>query len=615
MSRSWNGKTEFKRISGELSLLERDDFQRRALSLIRAIWPEALPTPSSRSFDRAGIDHVVWADGDSINLVVQCKGFDAKTTELGSSQILQCKKSIQAFAASGLSTKRYLLIHNRDGRGQSFREAVQVELNELIRSGRAEEAFLWDRQRLVNEAIDAMYCRLLQAIENKNLSIIDAYARLDLRTFNPIEEVPIRTAELIVDQHQLKQQRSSKIQAEDPVRVLSSQSKTNLSLLLGEFGFGKTTVILRSLSGQRSCILYVPASMISDSVVGTKDFLLSCINIDHIFEPFEEEDEPTLRLLARPGLEYILKDPESPLVLVLDALDESAFLVRRGSLQQLFNILQAVQVPVLLTMRTEFWHRQREEFEVSIGIQAKHGHRRHRKIRLIELLPWENSQLRLLAQRYQSTLKKAHQKRNIDNLFEMLDSGEFDRIYGDIPRRPLFLRFILDSVADYGLPGEKVSRVSLMAGWVRLKVLRDIHAPKLLGGVGRAPVISLGESSATAYETVQEAMVLAAGLMFRTHDNELELTSDCSFLELLDKSPRLQRITEPIGLILHSLLLPVVPRATAMSRTLRIRFAHRAFQEFFLAWFLKENSEQFHELLLPGSVQEWLDEIQNVETA
>jgi hypothetical protein len=99
--------------------------------------------------------------------------------------------------------------------------------------------------------------------------------------------------------------------------------------------------------------------------------------------------------------------------------------------------------------------------------------------------------------------------------------------------------------------------------------------------------------------------------MTRVYKNSLELTADCYLNELRDRTPRLRKIIEPTGLILHSLLQPT--SSPAIHKPRRIRFAHRAFQEFFLAHFLAQNQDQYRGLALPKAVVEWLHEIKVAE--
>ncbi|HEV8238013.1 MAG TPA: hypothetical protein VGS57_01440 [Thermoanaerobaculia bacterium] len=607
-SRPWGSKSDFNRLSGILATAEREDFQVRVLPLLRAMWPAAIGTPSSRSFDRSGIDHLVWGNSDTLALVVQTKGFQAGTLHLGSDQIRACRDSIRSFAASGLRTAHYVLVHNRDARDARFRTQVQAELEELERQRVAVRAELWDRQSLLRAAFDAMYDRIRDAIRNSGRNRLPRKADTGLPTAAPLEGVPVQTSLLVVDQHHLRGATVDPPGHRDPVELLLKHAASNLTVLLGSFGMGKTTAVERLMDGSALSVIYVPAARISGDVSGAKQFLTLCVDLDELLSPFPAEDWPVLEQLLPPPIEYLFKDQNADVILILDGLDESAFLARAGGLQTLFNMLQPIQIPVVLTMRTEFWDRRRGEFEYPMGMEARHGERRHRRVALIELLPWKDADILSLVERIRSDAAPQQADR-LAALLDLIQTEQFDRIYGDIPRRPLFLQQIIDSVSEHGLPGQTVSRVSLMTDWVRDKVRRDVLAPRAIGGSGRAPVVEADEETETVVETCWTAMTVAAAAMTMVQEGHLLLLPDCGVDEIHRHLPYLRR--EPLGLLLHSLLQPVAQHGS--SRPLRVQFAHRSFQEFFLAQSLISRPNVVRGLTIPEAIEAWIREIKEAQ--
>ena len=97
---------------------------------ISKIASEIIESPSLRYLDCSGVDHLALSEVQPFSLVVQCKGFKVGEHEIGPSQIMQCISSINAFKKSGIKAKKYLLVHNRDGRNLEFREKVE---NALLR--------------------------------------------------------------------------------------------------------------------------------------------------------------------------------------------------------------------------------------------------------------------------------------------------------------------------------------------------------------------------------------------------------------------------------------------------------------------------------------------------
>src|SRR5438067_1365308 len=83
---------------------------------------------------------------------------------------------------------------------------------------------------------------------------------------------------------------------------------------------------------------------------------------------------------------YVLKDKDTPVILILDALDESIYFSRPGGLQQLFNQLRDIRVPVILLARSEFWEGKQSDFANSYGLRTETQSKIvNRKVRMIRL--------------------------------------------------------------------------------------------------------------------------------------------------------------------------------------------------------------------------------------
>jgi hypothetical protein len=445
-----------------------------------------------------------------------------------------------------------------------------------------------------------MYDRIRSVIRNGNRILLPSRPDTMLHSA-PLEDVPLRQSLLVVDQHHLRDSTASDARHGDPARLLLQNTASNLTILLGGFGMGKTTAVERAMEIAEGSVLCVPAARISGDVSGAKQFLALCLDVDELLSPFPSDDWPVLEQLLRPTVEYLLKDEDAAIVLILDGLDESAFLARGGGLQALFNILQPVRIPVVLTMRTEFWIRRRGEFEYPFGMEARHGERRHRRVALIELLPWTDGDIATVVKRAIAEAT-AEQAARLQPLLELTRQGSFDLLYGDIPRRPLFLRQIVESVAEQGLPGQRVSRVALMSDWIHHKIRRDVLAPRQVGGLGRTHLLEQGETTESIVEASWAAMVAAAAAMTAIQEGELSLLPDCTIEQVYQQLPHLR--PQPLGLILHSLLQPVAePRPHG---PVRIQFAHRSFQEFFLAQSLVRRPNAREGLGLPETLRAWI---------
>jgi len=604
MSKAWTDKSEFKRLFGELAATDGRVFERAVLPLLRMAWPSAVGAPALRSFDRMGIDHLVWSDAPPFPLIVQCKGFQVHERELGSGQVQSCLDSIRSFSRAKLKAKAYILVHNRPGNNEAFRNPVLKALADLESSGLVERAELWDLQRVLKEAFNSMLNYIKKAIQERHLSIVDVKDKIEPDICKPLEAVPFAVSELKANQYKLVSQSEAIRFCSDPSAEILS-TKQNLSIVIGEAGFGKTTAAIRTFLTRDRQILYVPAAIISDKTISTKQFIEQCIDIDTLLADVAETDQPTMRQIARPVLAYILKNPDIAAVLVLDGVDESVYLSRRGGIQNLLNILREVRIPIVLLIRTELWNERQNDFGSSFGDIAQHPERKNQRIKLIELLPWSDDEIYGLALRYRNMLETAEERLRVDTFINTIRNGEYHLFYGDIPRRPLFLRFILETTAQKD--AHKVGRAVLFQEWAEMKIRRDVAAPMIWGSVGRLPLVSPNESTESVMYLAFRAMSLAAYHMTQKSNGSLELVPFCEVSRLLKADPDITEIRNPTGLFLNSLLIPV-PKVSGVDPQ-NVRFAHRAYQEFFLARYLIAHPDIVSGLQIPQSVTDWIIDI------
>ena len=290
-----------------------------------------------------------------------------------------------------------------------------------------------------------------------------------------------------------------------------------------------------------------------------------------------------------------------------DYLDESVALAMTGGMLMLFRQIAHLRVPTVLTMRTEFWRDRLNDFRSLYGdvISTPGKDPTNRHIRLYELLNWEDNQIIALAGRYLDTLQDETQRAHVLQLIELLRSGGYTDLYGDIPRRPLFLQFILDTVAAQG--PHSATRISLFDEWAIGKIRRDIEEPARKGGT-RVSIAGEYASTDEVVKVAYRAMEIAAGEMLMRTSEGLGLLPSCSAGAIQRKLEEDGMHVETIALVLNSLLVPVTSRPPG--EDLPVRFAHRAFQEYFLAKAVSHGVVGCTTDQLPASVRDWLTAIQ-----
>jgi hypothetical protein len=598
----WRGKTEFTRLSGSLAVKDGLDFQRALVPLLAVIAENPLETPAMKSLDRQGIDHIVWSDGLPHPLVVQAKGFKVSADELGARQVEQCRRSIDAFKRSGIKAETYLLIHNRDGRRAEFREPVQALLDDLQRSGQVSRAELWGREELLQSVFEAMHDRALVVLEQYR------GPEWPMSRAVPLERVPFRVSTLKVTQFSLAPVSAPETVVGDPVDVLLEAREGSVSVLLGEFGSGKTTTAARAMQRVGAHVVFIDAGRITKQAVGTKDVLSLANEADEVLAAFRDEDRPVLGPIVRPVFEKILMNPDSPVVLLIDGLDESVFLTRTRGLGVLLEMLRLVRVPVVLTARTEFWTLLQADFVQFVESYSGDEITRPSPIdtRLAELLPWGEDEMIALIDRVIESIDSSEGRARLTAFKTTVSTHQYVEYYGDIPRRPLFLGFILDDVVVNGI--QPRGRARLIDEWARRKVARDIAAPTGPGREGRIGIAPDVSSVGATIDLAYRAMMKAALAMTERLGKVVDLLPTCTFESVTAGDPQLEASADAVGLALNSLLLPTEPRRPGQA--LNMRFAHRAFQEFFLAMAVALDPDALSDASLPTEVDSWVRAIE-----
>ena len=542
MAHGWKSKTQFRRLSLDLAKLESKGFERGVLPYLRMLYENACEAIAFGSMDSSGVDIVVPSGIDGkFTLGVQCKGFAVADAEIGSSQIDQCLKSIRKFARSSFPMEEYWLVHNRTAAGKGFHDAVQDELKKLVQDGRVTTVRLLDRDEFLARVFNGVFRRFRRFVGQKAIQFRQEYGdRLGLSE-SPIAQVPYLVQEVRVSQHGFDDLGTSFSQLGDPAVEFVTQegsSRSRLGLLLGEFGMGKTTLALRLATRPDYVLLYVPAATFPPSVSGTKELLKHLFDMDDFLVGFCETDHPLIERMARLMSEKLLSENSNKFMLVIDGLDESPLLTHSVGFTTLFDALSNIRASAVLTMRTEFWRARVEAFLAGYEGRAAPQKRsdRNRRLMLIELAPWANEQIaRLINEALE--VEGGQGRVHLEALKQLVNKDSYGSLYGDIPRKPLFLRILIEFVAEHGVG--KTSLAQLFRQWIKHKIHRDTINPQIVGGSGRRGVSGGTEPLDVIQLVALQAMKAAAVLMTLNSCERIDLLPDCDFQRLTNQVPAL----------------------------------------------------------------------------
>lgn len=236
------------------------------------------------------------------------------------------------------------------------------------------------------------------------------------------------------------------------------------------FGAGKSTSVLSACLNGNGDFVFVPCRDLparSGGAISTKRLLSEVCRIldfdDRFRDPFAFE-------LAGEVLEALLCSADNKMLLVFDALDEHRYFGSQEGFTELSNHVKKFRCPVVFTVRQEVVHGLLGNYETPLK-QVSDAGSRPRPGRKLELLPWTD---RHILRRIESRLAKlpaGAPKTRLQEFARLVGSGESDPLYGDLPRNPLMLTFLIDDVMEQGL--RKLVRAELLFDYVQRKIMRD----------------------------------------------------------------------------------------------------------------------------------------------
>lgn len=553
------------------------DFERMVLPFLRVLWPNIDQVPARREWDARGVDLLVWKEGGPFSCAVQCKGFAVQ--EVGRDQIRQVVTSIEAFSAAAIECETYIVLHNRDGKNAEFRNLIEGRLKKLIETGQVRRAELWDRQKFLT-TVDRRLQELINAsLREHSSELLKNYQNLFTFGYAFVPRVPAQEFALRFRRYEpctrVAVGEGKLISAE---QMVLTPTKARWTLLAAQFGMGKTTTVLHAATSRDHTVVLIECRSLpdrQDQLTSTSLLLEESLKSLAILRHFSDADQQILYEVTAVTFKNMLKRPRAPFVLILDGLDENRFYSRVRGLEFLSNQLADFECPVLLTTRLEHLNAMFGDFSAAFQeFSVKRSPTR--EARLIQLNSWTIAQTKELCFSALNNTESVAKERILD-LMKMLEDGSFSKFYGDLPRNPLMLQFILEDVVEYGI--RLSNRSSLLESWIKQKIRRDQSRTTRITVEENLDVEDLTGRVLTIMEHVAGRMVDP-----ETH----ELLEVISSKEVLDLAAGQFGTVDLLGLILNSLLLPVRAR---QGDSLPLAFAFRVVQEYFLARYLVRNGQ------------------------
>jgi hypothetical protein len=585
-----------QRLFSDLRVLCDFPFEQRCGAILRTVFPNMSTPPARSKWDFAGIDHCLYEDGtNNLQWAFQCKGFSV--AEFKASQLTQCLHSIHSFSDSDFRTKHYGLIVNQTVTGE-MRRRIEVELELLVQAGKAQTVRLLGLEAFLEMVFLEAQKQLMNLLSSSVAEFQDQHRRR-MEESVYVEAVPFRVGgdnNPHVNPLRFVEDRVLKL-------IVEPNNKRCWTFLSGEFGFGKTSLALHLatvLQTHGVDCLYLPVARFHRTAFEMEAlFLWEALQVI-LHEELDRTDNRNQILHA--SLKEIFKR-EKRIVLIFDGIDEHPICWRENGLRNVFGIFKTFNITCLFAVRDEFLAERKGHFQAAI----KGGPGSF----MLQLVEWDQSLINQFAEFYKRNITAADATTRIGHFQDTVQTGRYVDYYGDIPRRPLFLKMLLDDVAKEDL--RNLNLAELYEIYITNKFESD-RATSTSNPVVLRP-LSMDEDYEVVCARLFDLMTMAAGFMYSVEDGEIRLQPTLSEIKLRECASRISGGALDLpSILLNSVLVPVGARNRYYQNGyMDITFAHTSFQEYFLARYIfismSENSNNQSVLLgvMPKPVKRFLE--------
>lgn len=555
---------------------------------------DAFETRRLGELDRLGSDVISFDAAGTVQLVIQCKGFEKPV--FGASQLKQCLNEIAKFKRLDLTSKSYWLALNRNVTESDDRKQILAALDDLVTSGQVEEALLLDPSVLVKKLRETILERIASWLKER-LAGVSEQRREYLDLVNYIEPVPFALDDkVLINPSQHFAQLVSQERAARPVGQAGKDRKPPRILLTGSFGFGKTSCLLetsRVLMQEGLHPIYMHATSLAEPAFRDGHGLLGTI-LDSLL-PEDHEMTTLARSAAIDALRLRVQNSDD-WILLLDALDENPLSQSASRIQSLWGGIIDAGLPVLVSVRSELSELRRAEF-------LTHPLSGQKKLfRMATLGDWTDELIEEFLGRFEAGQSGiAHEA--FSELRGLVSAGRYSDVYGDIPKRPLFLGMLAQDTWEGEASPNNLTK--LYEGYFRRKFERDRVLSK-----HQRPFGTLGQDGMdVAVHNLIEIMTAAAYAIGTKKYKDAASELDPSHAGLITTQELNAILKEVVAgptvaateLSAHSVL---IPKARDPQTNLPLfGFAHASFEDFFVARWAFQNGGSVDFPMTPASIR------------
>jgi len=565
-------------------------FQQKCGEILETAFSDVTMTMPRTLLDKSGIDFCVFAKGaDSFDTVFQCKGFEV--ADLTTTQVQQCLKSIDSFKNSQFRVKEYFLIVNRIVKGEN-RKRLENAVDALVRQGVAERAEVLDLEAF----LELLFKKAEREVESLLMASAGRYS--DQHHNRMQEEVYVPDAPFVEVESSDKKTNPLRFLRERVISLAlqSHNNKRSWTFIVGEFGFGKTSLALQIpnlLEGTGLLYVYFPVAQFPPSAFnGDVEFLwtmLELIREDGVSRTNKKDR------IQHAILKELLKR-EKRILLIFDGLDEHPICWRERGLAAIFGIFKTFNATCVFTVREELIAERHGYFQDAL--KGSPG------AFMLTLCQWDERLILDYAARWK-VLKGFVAEPKLEHFERAVETGQYEQFYGDIPKRPLFLKMLLVDVVKEDIRRRNLAEI--YTGYLIDKFRIDRETSAMRPAVGRP--LNSNEDYTKLCALFFDILTLVASRMYDIVNGEVQMSRELdegTLRECIAIGTQGDALDLP-SFLSNSVLVPSRRRSSKVP-DLSIVFAHKSFQSFFLAKYVlkvivkRAHDPQLLEATLPGPV-------------
>ncbi|BAF73051.1 toll/interleukin-1 receptor domain-containing protein [Sulfurovum sp. NBC37-1] len=356
------------------------------------------------------------------------------------------------------------------------------------------------------------------------------------------------------------------------IKKMNSTAKT-WTFIISEFGFGKTSLLLNLSSINNDNIyIYIPLIQLSNKAFDNEQTLAKEILEILLEEELRKEDD--YDNIAITEFKRMLRT-EKKIILLYDGLDEYHLAYQEYGLKQIFNCASSFGCNSVFTLRKEFRDERYGSFQDSLFVQNRPTYTE------LILEEWNDKIILEYILSLKNTLSRESQDtKNLEKFEQLVRDKKYHQEYGDIPKRPLFLKMLTDDIISGDIKIKNISE--LYESYLTRKFTLDREGSYISKRAAR-PLSKQGD----VYEVTDYIFDLLAKISWEMTNvdgfnivyGEYITEEEIKNLMHTDYG----EINHIIELLLNSVLIPYDKRKR---RNFKAKFAHKSFQEYFLAYYL-----------------------------